>query len=58
MRPSSARSLALLTGLALAGRVGANIAAQIGTMKVQEEIDAISTPFGSGPAVRVTSAEP
>lgn len=31
----------VLTGLALAGRVGANIAAEIGTMRVTEQIDAL-----------------
>ena len=33
----------MLTGLALAGRVGANIAAEIGTMRVTEQIDALET---------------
>ena len=33
----------VLTGLALAGRVGANIAAELGTMKVTEQIDALET---------------
>lgn len=33
----------VLTGLALAGRVGANIAAELGTMRVTEQIDAIET---------------
>jgi phospholipid/cholesterol/gamma-HCH transport system permease protein len=33
----------VLTGLALAGRVGANIAAEIGTMRVTEQIDALET---------------
>ncbi len=33
----------VLTGLALAGRVGANIAAEIGTMQVTEQIDALET---------------
>jgi phospholipid/cholesterol/gamma-HCH transport system permease protein len=33
----------VLTGLALAGRVGANIAAQLGTMKVTEQVDALET---------------
>ena len=33
----------VLTGLALSGRVGANIAAQIGTMRVTEQIDALET---------------
>src|ERR1051326_509278 len=34
---------AVLTGLALAGRVGANIAAELGTMRVTEQIDALET---------------
>jgi phospholipid/cholesterol/gamma-HCH transport system permease protein len=33
----------VLTGLALSGRVGANIAAEIGTMRVTEQIDALET---------------
>lgn len=33
----------VLTGLALAGRVGASIAAELGTMKVTEQIDALET---------------
>jgi len=33
----------VLTGLALAGRVGANIAAELGTMHVTEQIDALET---------------
>src|SRR5689334_20359080 len=33
----------VLTGLALAGRVGANIAAELGTMRVTEQIDALAT---------------
>lgn len=33
----------VLSGLALAGRVGANIAAEIGTMKVTEQVDALET---------------
>jgi phospholipid/cholesterol/gamma-HCH transport system permease protein len=33
----------VLTGLALAGRVGANIAAELGTMKVTEQIDALES---------------
>lgn len=33
----------VLTGLALAGRVGANIAAEIGTMRVTEQIDALES---------------
>lgn len=33
----------VLTGLALAGRVGANIAAEIGTMRTTEQIDALET---------------
>ena len=33
----------VMTGLALAGRVGASIAAEIGTMRVTEQIDALET---------------
>ncbi|MBX6362610.1 MAG: ABC transporter permease [Gemmatimonadetes bacterium] len=33
----------VLTGLTLAGRVGANIAAELGTMRVTEQIDALET---------------
>jgi phospholipid/cholesterol/gamma-HCH transport system permease protein len=33
----------VLTGLVLAGRVGANIAAEVGTMKVTEQVDALET---------------
>jgi phospholipid/cholesterol/gamma-HCH transport system permease protein len=33
----------VLTGLALAGRVGANIAAELGTMRITEQIDALET---------------
>ncbi len=33
----------VLTGMALAGRVGANISAEIGTMRVTEQIDALET---------------
>lgn len=33
----------VLTGLALSGRVGANIAAEIGSMRVTEQIDALET---------------
>jgi phospholipid/cholesterol/gamma-HCH transport system permease protein len=33
----------VLTGLALAGRVGATIAAELGTMRVTEQIDALET---------------
>lgn len=33
----------VLTGLALSGRVGANIAAALGTMRVSEQIDALET---------------
>jgi len=33
----------VLTGLALSGRVGANIAAELGTMRVTEQIDALET---------------
>ena len=33
----------VITGLVLAGRVGANITAEIGTMRVTEQIDALET---------------
>ncbi len=33
----------VLTGLALSGRVGANIAAELGTMRVTEQIDALES---------------
>jgi len=33
----------VLTGMALAGRVGANIAAELGSMKVTEQVDALET---------------
>ncbi|MFZ5624038.1 MAG: MlaE family ABC transporter permease [Gemmatimonadota bacterium] len=33
----------VLTGMALAGRVGANIAAEVGTMRVTEQVDALET---------------
>jgi phospholipid/cholesterol/gamma-HCH transport system permease protein len=33
----------VLTGMALAGRVGASIAAELGTMKVTEQVDALET---------------
>jgi phospholipid/cholesterol/gamma-HCH transport system permease protein len=33
----------VLTGLALAGRVGANIAAELGTMRVTQQVDALET---------------
>ena len=33
----------VLTGLALAGRVGANTAAELGTMRVTEQVDALET---------------
>ena len=33
----------VLTGMALAGRVGANIAAELGTMRVTEQLDALET---------------
>ncbi len=39
---------ALLTGIVLAGRTGANFAAIIGTMQVNEEVDALQT-FGISP---------
>jgi phospholipid/cholesterol/gamma-HCH transport system permease protein len=33
----------VLTGMALAGRVGANVAAELGTMRVTEQVDALET---------------
>ncbi|HEU0016017.1 MAG TPA: ABC transporter permease [Longimicrobium sp.] len=33
----------VLTGLSLSGRIGANIAAELGTMRVSEQIDALET---------------
>lgn len=33
----------VLTGLAISGRIGANIAAELGTMRVSEQIDALET---------------
>jgi len=33
----------VLTGLALAGRVGANVAAELGSMRVTEQVDALET---------------
>jgi phospholipid/cholesterol/gamma-HCH transport system permease protein len=33
----------VLTGLALSGRVGANIAAEVGTMRITEQVDALET---------------
>lgn len=33
----------VLVGLALAGRIGANIAAELGTMRVTEQVDALET---------------
>src|SRR3989442_12694411 len=33
----------VLAGLALAGRVGASMAAELGTMKVTEQVDALET---------------
>lgn len=33
----------VLTGMALAGRVGANVAAELGSMKVTEQVDALET---------------
>lgn len=39
----------VLTGMALAGRVGASIAAELGTMKVTEQVDALET-LGYEPA--------
>ncbi len=50
----------VLTGLALAGRVGANIAAELGTMRVTEQIDALETlaynPFAYLVVPRVLAA--
>jgi phospholipid/cholesterol/gamma-HCH transport system permease protein len=43
---------ALMTGVILAGRVGAAIAAQLGTMTVNEEIDALRT-LGIDPVVHL-----
>jgi phospholipid/cholesterol/gamma-HCH transport system permease protein len=43
----------VLTGLALAGRVGANIAAELGTMKVTEQVDALETLAYSPPSYLV-----
>ena len=34
---------ALMTGIIMAGRIGAAYAAQLGTMQVNEEIDALQT---------------
>src|ERR1041385_697583 len=36
----------VLTGMALAGRVGANVAAELGTMRVTEQVDALETLAG------------
>src|SRR5512136_2696379 len=33
----------VLTGLALSGRVGASVAAELGTMRVTEQVDALET---------------
>ena len=50
----------VLTGLALAGRVGANIAAELGTMRVTEQVDALETlaydPFSFLVVPRVVAA--
>ncbi len=50
----------VLVGLALAGRVGANIAAELGTMKVTEQVDALETlaynPFSYLVVPRVVAA--
>jgi phospholipid/cholesterol/gamma-HCH transport system permease protein len=50
----------VLTGLALAGRVGANIAAELGTMRVTEQVDALETlaydPFSYLVVPRVLAA--
>ena len=44
----------VLTGMALAGRVGANVAAELGTMKVTEQVDALETLAISPHAYLVT----
>jgi phospholipid/cholesterol/gamma-HCH transport system permease protein len=44
----------VLTGMALAGRVGANIAAELGTMRVTEQVDALETLAISPHAYLVT----
>jgi phospholipid/cholesterol/gamma-HCH transport system permease protein len=44
----------VLTGMALAGRVGANIAAELGTMVVTEQVDALETLAISPHAYLVT----
>jgi phospholipid/cholesterol/gamma-HCH transport system permease protein len=44
----------VLTGMALAGRVGANVAAELGTMRVTEQIDALETLAISPHAYLVT----
>lgn len=44
----------VLTGLALAGRVGANIAAEVGTMRVTEQIDALNT-LGTDPIKKLVT---
>lgn len=50
----------VLTGLALSGRVGANIAAELGTMRVTEQVDALETlaynPFSYLVVPRVVAA--
>ena len=50
----------VLTGLALSGRVGANIAAELGTMRVTEQVDALETlaysPYSYLVAPRVLAA--
>lgn len=50
----------VLTGLALAGRVGANITAELGTMRVTEQVDALETlaydPFSFLVVPRVLAA--
>ena len=44
----------VLTGMALAGRVGANVAAELGTMRVTEQVDALETLAISPHAYLVT----
>ena len=41
--PSVKSSAAVLAGLMVAGRVGASMAAELGTMRVTEQIDALTT---------------
>ncbi|MBK7596828.1 MAG: ABC transporter permease [Gemmatimonadetes bacterium] len=47
----------VLTGMALAGRVGASIAAELGTMKVTEQVDAFET-LAYSPGSYLVAARP